>query len=144
MVELLENPRARDAARALVPENGARTAAAELLRLFIPPADVDRVEAALDEIDLGALGTNELHVLSLAARLARGCEHELGAAVDRAARLVGDRDARGARELRGIVDAVVRGLPSSTVVARADACNAALEERRAAHAESVANEPSSP
>jgi UDP-N-acetylglucosamine--N-acetylmuramyl-(pentapeptide) pyrophosphoryl-undecaprenol N-acetylglucosamine transferase len=56
VVELLERPAARDAARSLAPENGARVAAAELLRLVCPPADVDRVEAALDDELLGPDG----------------------------------------------------------------------------------------
>ena len=128
VADLLDRPEARDAAGALVPENGARVAAAELLRLLCPAASVDLAEAALDDARLGRLaeGTRELDVLSLAPRLARGCEHELGMAIDRSSSLLGGRDAREVREVRGLVDAIVRGLPSSGVVVRAAACDAAL------------------
>lgn len=47
---LLDRPHARDAARAIVPENNARIAAAELLRLVYAPARVDEVEEQSDEI----------------------------------------------------------------------------------------------
>jgi UDP-N-acetylglucosamine--N-acetylmuramyl-(pentapeptide) pyrophosphoryl-undecaprenol N-acetylglucosamine transferase len=53
--ELLARDGARQAAMSLVPANGARIAAAELLRLSFPPARVDRVEAALDDTRLAAL-----------------------------------------------------------------------------------------
>ena len=133
--DLLARPDARDAARSLVPENGARTAAAELMRLLCPPASVDLVEATLDDARLAPLsaiaatsGTRELDVLGLASRLAHGREQELGLAIDRSSLLLGDRDAREAREVHGLVDAVVRGLPSSNVEMRAAACSAALDE----------------
>lgn len=48
--DLLDRPHARDAARAIVPENNARVAAAELLRLVYTPASVDQVEELDDEI----------------------------------------------------------------------------------------------
>jgi UDP-N-acetylglucosamine--N-acetylmuramyl-(pentapeptide) pyrophosphoryl-undecaprenol N-acetylglucosamine transferase len=54
--DLLQRPGARDAARALVPDNGARVAAAEILRLVCPAAGVDRVEASLDETSLDRVG----------------------------------------------------------------------------------------
>jgi UDP-N-acetylglucosamine--N-acetylmuramyl-(pentapeptide) pyrophosphoryl-undecaprenol N-acetylglucosamine transferase len=65
--ELLARPGAGAAARTLVPENGARTAAAELLRLVCPPASVDRVEAALDDALLGRVhpSERELEVVGL-------------------------------------------------------------------------------
>ena len=127
VAELCARSGAREAARALVPENGARVAAAELLRLICRPRSVDLVEAALDDALLGGLASGELvEVLSLAAHLARGCEHELGLAVERSSRLLGGRDAGELREVRGLVDAVVRGLPSSPVTVRAAACDAAL------------------
>lgn len=128
ITELLERPEAPGAARALVPENGARLAAAELLRLVCPPASVDVAEAALDDERLGRLsaGTRELDVLGLAPRLARGCEQELALAVERSSTLLEGRDAREVREVRGIVDAIVRGLPSAPVTVRAAACDAAL------------------
>jgi UDP-N-acetylglucosamine--N-acetylmuramyl-(pentapeptide) pyrophosphoryl-undecaprenol N-acetylglucosamine transferase len=117
---LLDRPGARDAARSLVPENGARVAAAELMRLVCPPASVDRAEAALDDERLTrvAVGARELDVLSLGGRLARGCEEELGLAIDRSPKLL---DGRLARDVRRLVDGVVRDLPSSSVAVRADA-----------------------
>jgi len=123
---LLARPGAREAARALVPENGARVAAAELMRLICRPGSVDLVEATLDDALLGGVVSRELEVLSLAARLARGREHELRPAVERSSRLLADRDARAVREVRGLVDAVVHGVPSSSVAVRAAACDAAL------------------
>ncbi len=120
----------RDVARSLVPENGARVAAAELLRLVCPPRDVDRVEATLDDARgarlFAAGGARELAILRQAQRLARGREDELGAAVDRTAALLERLGPDEARELRGIVDAIVRGLPTSSVAARAAACEEAL------------------
>jgi predicted glycosyltransferase len=123
--DLLARPDAREAARALVPENCARVAAAELLRLLFPPASVDRAEDALDDDRLAhawALG-RELDVLTLAPRLARGCDDQLGDAVLRACQLLEGRDAR---ELRAWVDVVARGLPSSSVVQRAETCRQLL------------------
>jgi UDP-N-acetylglucosamine--N-acetylmuramyl-(pentapeptide) pyrophosphoryl-undecaprenol N-acetylglucosamine transferase len=125
--ELLNRPGASAAARSLVPENGARLAAGELLRLLYPPAHVDRVEAALDDSVLASVaaeGARELDVVSLAGRLAHGCDGELGVAVERAGSLL---SARGAREVRGVVDAIVRGLGASSVVARADVCDRVIE-----------------
>jgi UDP-N-acetylglucosamine:LPS N-acetylglucosamine transferase len=49
--DLVARPSARDAARSLVPENGARIAAAELLRLIVPAAKVDQIEATLADAD---------------------------------------------------------------------------------------------
>jgi hypothetical protein len=46
--------------------------------------------------------------------------------VERSSRLLAGRDAGEVREVRGLVDAVVRGLPSSRVAVRAAACEAAL------------------
>lgn len=139
--ELLARSGAPDAARALVPENGARFAAAELLRLVCPPAQVDRVEAALDDARLTRLAgagqgsepreKHELDVLTLAARLARGRDDELALAIERTSPLLCGRGAAEAREVRGVVDAVVRGLPASPVAARAEACEAALAARDA-------------
>ena len=142
VAELLDRPGAREAARALIPENGARVAAAELMRLLCPAASVDLVEATLDDARLerlasgtscvpgtpSASGKRQLEVVSLASHLARGCEHELGLAIDRSLGLLGGRDAPEAREVRGIVDAIVRGLPSSSVAVRAAACDALLHE----------------
>lgn len=143
VADLVGRVGAREAARSLVPENGARAAAAELMRLVCPAASVDRVEAALDDERLadvvraaeGAAGVaagvdsrdkHELEVLALAARLAHGRDDELGVAVERCARLLAARDAADRHELRGLVDAVVRGLPASGVDVRATACDAAL------------------
>lgn len=129
--ELLARPDARAAARGLVPENGARTAAAELLRLVCAPIDVDRVEAALDDEVLERLPrARELDVLSLAKRLASGCEAELAAAFDHARALLerAGSGEHGGRELRRLVDAVAHGMPASDVAARAAVCDAALKE----------------
>lgn len=72
--ELLDRPRARDAARTIVPENGARVAAAELLRLVCPPARVDRVETVLDDELLARVATrgpkHELEIFRDAQKLA--------------------------------------------------------------------------
>jgi predicted glycosyltransferase len=123
--ELLDRPGARDAARGLVPENGARLAASELLRLVCPPAQVDRVEAALeDELLERIAGTRELDVLHVGHHLAAGDE-DLGQAIARAAGLLGE-DARDLREVRGLVEAAIRGLgPAATLAARASAVEAA-------------------
>lgn len=56
--KLLADPNAPLNARGLVAENGARVAAAELLRLIVSPADVDRVEAAFDEEPPQALASS--------------------------------------------------------------------------------------
>ena len=47
--ELIAREGARAAAQSLVPENGARIAAAELLRLCVPAAAVDEAEASFDD-----------------------------------------------------------------------------------------------
>jgi predicted glycosyltransferase len=132
---LLARPGAGAAARSLVPENGARVAAAELLRLVCPPASVDLVEDALDDALLGRVAAShgegdaragarhEIEVLGLGRVLARGEEGALAVAIERAAALLEGRDAR---EVRGLVDAVGRGLPQSSVAARATACDAVL------------------
>jgi hypothetical protein len=132
---LLDRPDAGAAVRSLVPENGARAAAAELLRLVCPPASVDLVEATLSDALLGRVAARhgeldgshrikrELDVLSLARLLARGGEHDLAAAVDRSNALL---DSRDPREVRGLVDAVVRGMPTASVATRADVCEAAI------------------
>jgi hypothetical protein len=120
--ELMARPHAREAARSLIPDNGARVAAAELLRLVLPAASVDRVESVLDDELLGLISNRELEVLDLAPHLARGLEDELEVAISRAASLVSRGDAR---ELRGLVDAVARTITTS-VEARADACEAAI------------------
>jgi UDP:flavonoid glycosyltransferase YjiC (YdhE family) len=128
---LLERADARGAARSIVPENCARVAAADLLRLLCPPAEVDRVEHVLDDPRLSRLaagGISELRVLQLAHRLARGCEPELDVAIDRCGSLVGGRDAGETRELMTLVDAVARGRPEATVSSRAETCAALLGE----------------
>ena len=134
VAELLERSGAREAARALVPENGARARRRSSCASSVRPASVDLVEATLDDALLGGRvgaergkpGTRELEVLSLAAHLARGCELSSRLAVERSSRLLAGRDARELREVRGLVDAVVHGLPSSSVAVRAAACDAAL------------------
>lgn len=123
--DLLGRPGAAAAARALVPENGARLAAAELLRLICPAAQVDRVESALDDALLASIPACELDVLALASHLAHGREAQLADAVHHANLLLRDRDLR---EVRGLVDAVARGLPEAGVAARAEVCEAALVE----------------
>lgn len=134
---LFDRPDARAAAQRLVPENGARAAAAELLRLMYAPASVDFVEATLSDALLARVAARheesdgrgrtkrELETLGLARVLARGGEPDLALAVDRSSALLAGRDAR---EVRGLVDAVVRGTPSASVAARADVCEAALAE----------------
>jgi hypothetical protein len=127
---LIERPLARDAARAIVPENCARVAAAELLCLVRPPATVDAVAEMLSDERLGRLCSaraSELDVLSLAHRFSRGREEELWGAAERCMTLL-ERFGTEARELRGLVDAVVRGVPSSSVAARAEICAAVLGE----------------
>ncbi len=131
VTELLARPDARAAAQSLVPENGARAAAAELLRLVCPPADVDRVEAVLEDEVLEKLPrARELEVLSLAKRLAAGCDAELAIAIAHALSLLGRQGSGGqaGRELRRLVDAVAHGLPSSDVATRAAVCEAAMAE----------------
>lgn len=124
--DLLGRPGARDAARAIVPENGARFAAAELLRLVCAPARVDRVEAMLDDDLLARIATqgtkHEAEVFRVAQKLAAG-DHDLAQAILRAATLLSDGDAS---EVHGLVDAAVRGLgPTATMKDRATAVQAA-------------------
>jgi predicted glycosyltransferase len=129
VTELLSRSEAPAAARALVPTNGARHAAAELLRLLVPPSDVDRVEDALDDASLARLhaaGTPERLALPVAHRLSHGDAGGLGLAMGRAATLLGGRDAHEAHELTLLVDAVTRGLPAASARQRADVCEAAL------------------
>jgi len=129
--DLLARADAPGAARALVPENCARVAAAELLRLLCPPGAVDAVEATLDDermARLHASGAAERDVIGLGHRLARGVDPPLGAAIDGSLRLLDGRDAAESHELRGLVDAVARGLPGGSLAVRADACAAALAE----------------
>ncbi len=132
VTELMSRPGARDAARTLVAENGARVAAAELLRLVVTPSRVDRVEEALGDALLGRIAANgtkrELEILHLAHRLAKDCE---GAALAEAVALAADlRGVHDARELRRLVDALVRDLGSAAPLAkRAAACASALAER---------------
>jgi predicted glycosyltransferase len=124
--DLLGRSGARDAARAIVPENGARFAAAELLRLVCAPARVDRVEAVLDDDLLARIATHgakhEVDVFRVAQKIAAG-EHDLAQAILRAAALLSDSDAS---EMHGLVDAAVRGLgPAATMTDRATAVQAA-------------------
>lgn len=127
--ELLARPAAREAARSLVPENGARAAAAEMLRLVVRGARVDRVEAALGDPLLARIAAGgaarEQAALHLAHRLARDCAGaDLAEAIARAAELQGEHEPR---ELRRLVDAVVRAEgPGATLAARAVACRMAL------------------
>lgn len=126
VTELLARTEARAAARALVPENGARVAAAELLRLLCPPGRVDRVEATLDDALLSTLhaGKQEAEVLRLAARLGRGTE--LGPAIPHASRLLEGLDGHARRLVFSVARAVVGQLPAATIEARVAACEEAL------------------
>jgi predicted glycosyltransferase len=92
LAELAAREGAGAAARALVPENGARLAAAEMLRLVCPPARVDHADAALDDARLARAsgGGRELAVLAAAAELAQGRDDRLGDAVERAAAALND------------------------------------------------------
>jgi len=125
--ELLSRGEARNAARSLVPENGARMAAAELLRLVCEAASVDRVEDSLDDERLARLRPDafELQVLELAARMSRGREDELSSAIDRARTLLAGRSPDQIREVRGLVDAIARGIPTSSIELRAEVCEQA-------------------
>ncbi len=124
--DLLAREDAPAAARALVPENGARLAAAELLRLIYPASAIDRVEDELDDTLLAALPRKtELAVLDLARRLARDTP-DLSEAVEAAKRW----SHHDLRELRGILDAITKALPTASVEARtklADTTLSALE-----------------
>jgi UDP-N-acetylglucosamine--N-acetylmuramyl-(pentapeptide) pyrophosphoryl-undecaprenol N-acetylglucosamine transferase len=85
---LMARAGASEAARSLVPENGARNAAAELLRLVVPPRDVDVVESTLDDALMASLPrATELDILRLARRLARGCEDDMAEAIEATRRL---------------------------------------------------------
>jgi UDP-N-acetylglucosamine--N-acetylmuramyl-(pentapeptide) pyrophosphoryl-undecaprenol N-acetylglucosamine transferase len=126
---LLARSGASAAARGLVLDNGARVAAAELLRLVCRPADVDLVEQALDDARMARLPRQgEREALTLAFRLARGRDAELGDALDAVPAIVRADLGCGARELRDLVDAVARGLPTTSTVERASVCMAALRE----------------
>lgn len=120
--ELLARPDASAAARALVPENGARLAAAELLRLLYPAAAIDRAEEELDDDLLAALPRkNELAILDLARRLAR----EQPALIE-AVKIAKRWAHHDHRELRGVIDAITRAMPSASVEDRARVADAAL------------------
>jgi predicted glycosyltransferase len=126
---LLARPGVRDAARSVVPENCARVAAAEVLRLVRGEIEMDRLSDALDESRLtAAQAIGERTVLELAGHLRRGRIAEDNAALDGAIALLAERPT-GSREIRGIVDAVCRTAPSDSVgqrVARAQECVEAL------------------
>jgi UDP-N-acetylglucosamine--N-acetylmuramyl-(pentapeptide) pyrophosphoryl-undecaprenol N-acetylglucosamine transferase len=139
MRSLLENAKAPTAARSLMPVNGARNAAAELLRLLVPPQDVDRVEAALDDETLAKVPRDtERTVLGLAHKLARGREDELGYAIAHANALLETVTSSKAtaslptkdtvRELRGLLDAIANGMLTSDVEHRNSVCYAAIAE----------------
>ena len=107
-------------ARSLVPENGARVAAAELLRLVVPAAEIDRVEATLDDETFAFVKDREVDALRLGHRLAHGCDDELALGLAaRAAHVL--LDFADAREGRGLVDAVVEGIPAPDLSARTNA-----------------------
>jgi predicted glycosyltransferase len=82
-----ERARAAQAARALVPKNFARSAAAELLRLVWAPAEVEAAEEAMSDDLLAAARDLALPVdpfvevmHALAPRAAEGAEPDVGAA----------------------------------------------------------------
>jgi predicted glycosyltransferase len=123
---LLADPGARAAARATVPDNCARAAAAEILRVVHGEAAIDPLEAALDDRRLGAARRiDEAEVFALAARLRRHQRGGDAAALDGAIRLVEGRLAE-TRELRGLVDAVARLRPADGVAAHVDQAAATL------------------
>jgi predicted glycosyltransferase len=130
--ELLAKPGAREAAQGLVPDNGARVAAAELLRLVVAPQEIDRDESALDDERLARLPrARELEILALGNRLARGASNEadgLGLAIDRVAAWIPDHDPR---ELRAAIDAVVRDRPSTSIRFRIRSLHASSSRRSA-------------
>lgn len=115
---MLSRAEAPTAARSLVPENGARVAAAELLRLVVPAGEIDRVETTLDDEVFAHVKNREVDALRLGHRLAHGDGEELalGLAARAAHALLECADAR---EGRGLVDAVVEGMPDADVQARA-------------------------
>ncbi|MCW5816035.1 MAG: hypothetical protein KIT84_33870 [Labilithrix sp.] len=130
-----DHARAAAAARALVPKNHAREAAAELLRLALPPAVVDRAEAAVDD----ALLTNAqrlgiepeaaielMHALDGAAGEATPAR-ELGALAQHAERVLeaARRQARRPGSPRVAV-AVVRRAPACRAGERAAAAAAVI------------------
>jgi UDP-N-acetylglucosamine--N-acetylmuramyl-(pentapeptide) pyrophosphoryl-undecaprenol N-acetylglucosamine transferase len=126
--DLIASPGASDAARALVPRNGARVAAAELLRLVCPAAAVDRVEAALDDACLADLAerrgaTRERDVMAIASLLCRGCEDEFTAALPHAMHLLLGHDLR---DVRAFATAIVRATPLAHAVERASICADAI------------------
>jgi predicted glycosyltransferase len=131
-VEALRPPGARAAAaaaaRALVPANHARTAAAELLRLIAPDAAVDAAEAALDD-ELLATGVDERALYEAALALAPAAEPGLrpprgtrpAALLDLALGLV--RLGAPAR----VVNALARKLPAGPPAERAAALGAVVD-----------------
>lgn len=118
VLAILAKENAAAGARSLVPENGARVAAAELLRLVVPAGEIDRVEATLDDDVFAYVKDREVDALRIGHRLAHGDDGEL--ALSLAARtacvLLQHADAR---EARGLVDAVVEGMPDADVQQRA-------------------------
>jgi hypothetical protein len=131
VTELSLRPLARAAAQKLVPENAARRAAAELLRLITPPRDVDRAEGALSEERLVRWKTEgapaELAWLHLAQRLSsHGDTLDVGDALDGSLSLLAAREPAEANEVLGVAEAVVRCSPERTVRERVDAASALL------------------
>ncbi len=124
---LLGDASARDAARSIVPENCARQAAAEILRLVHGEAEMDDLEAALDDARLAdARALDERTTLELAGRLRRGRLGEDEAALDAAVELVRARPA-GARELRGLIDAVIRADPRGSIATQGGVVRACVD-----------------
>ncbi len=124
---LLAQPNARDAARRVVPDNCARNAAAEILRLAHNEAEIDALEGAFNDARLcGAQALGESVVLELAGRLRRGRANEDAVAFDGATKLLtGQLDA--AHEIRGIVDAATRLVESGAVTTRVEVALACVE-----------------
>jgi hypothetical protein len=129
---LLARPEAATSARAVVPENCARVAAAELLRLIYPAVAVDEVEAMLvderlERLRNAAPRAREADVMAVGRRLARGHAGHEWAAMDAAAALLSGRTRREVRELVGLADACAQGLPTRDFRTRADVCTAVLD-----------------
>lgn len=140
-VETFRDPAARaraaEAARALAPRNHARDAAAELLRLVLPPAAVEAAEEAVSDALLAAAGELELDFETflevqdaLDPRPRAELDPEAAAeASERAVALLRTIRAGGApvpAALR-VVGPLLRKLPRADVAARAEAASAALE-----------------
>jgi predicted glycosyltransferase len=124
--ELSLRPHARAAAMRLVPENAARHAAAELLRLVTPARAVDRAVDALTEERL-VRRHDERSWLELAHGLSsHGDDLDVGEALDGSGALLAMGEPRLAKEILGIVEAVVRASPERTVRERVDASSALL------------------